>query len=254
MVDFCQTNEEKNFAIAFSGNRIDSDKETISSLIDCLAKWRFMTGVSSKSHEDEIATELIMIAKFISENYGKLTIQEIELAFNLCLTHKLDIDPKPYNSFSPLYVSTVLNAYMEYRRPIYNDIYERKERKDLEYLEFSSEPNPEQKANDMKEMIMYFYEKHLNQEEIDDVFGMVYGFLKRTNRMKMPKEEIDNALIYGGNKASDFILKTYTRPKEKKPDYENVKKRFARNYCLKKFFEINDVNAVISSIQNTEFI
>ena len=96
-------------------------------LIDVVAKWKWMVGVvNNNQSEDDTAQELALLSTFIYNTYNSLKIDEINLAIQLSLSNKLDCDVNTYNSFSPLYVSRILNAYLEYKRKINSDITERK--------------------------------------------------------------------------------------------------------------------------------
>jgi hypothetical protein len=77
----------------------ETQAEYVVNLIDILAEWRWMAGVSTNGSEDDMAQELVMIAKFISENYPLLKHDEFKLAVNMSLTNRLDVDVRTFNSF-----------------------------------------------------------------------------------------------------------------------------------------------------------
>lgn len=258
LLEVVKNQEEYDFVNAMATMPLNMMKElepkTHESVIDLLGKWRWMSGVSSVNQdEDEIATELALISKFVMNNYDSLSLEEISLAIDLSLVDKLNCDVRTFNTFSPMYVSRILNAYIEYRRRMYNDLSLLKERKDEE-KELSRKPTPQERRDGMVEFIQYLYDKHKANEEFEDLFSTVFFFLKRTNRITLSKEDISEALEYGNHRANEYVLTHFDKAlKSEKPDKENLKKRFARHYSLQKFFDRIDINALISSIETKEF-
>jgi hypothetical protein len=258
LLEVVKNQEEYDFVNAMATMPLNMMKElepkTHESVIDLLGKWRWMSGVSSVNQdEDEIATELALISKFVMNNYDSLSLEEISLAIDLSLVDKLNCDVRTFNTFSPMYVSRILNAYIEYRRRMYNELSLLKERKEEE-KELSRKPTPQERRDGMVEFIQYLYDKHKANEEFEDLFSTVFFFLKRTNRITLSKEDISEALEYGNHRANEYVLTHFDKAlKSEKPDKENLKKRFARHYSLQKFFDRIDINALISSIETKEF-
>lgn len=258
LLEVVSNQEELNFVTALSTIPMQYVKEynpkVQESLIDIIGKWRWTTGVNnSNQDDDELATELVMISNFVMANYGSLSTDEIQLAIDLSLTNKLDCDVNTYNSFSPMYVSRILNAYEQYRRRMYNDIMAKQERLEQE-KELSKKPTPQEKRDSMVEFIQFLYDKHKANEQFDDLFGTVFLFLKRTNRITLSKTDIDEALDYGKVRASEYKLTHFDKAlKHEQPDMDSLVKRFARNYSLQKFFDRIDINALISAIETKEF-
>jgi hypothetical protein len=258
LLEVVKNQEEFDFVNAVSTIPLhlmkELDRRSEEKLIDILGKWRWMSGVSgANQNEDEIAMELAMTSKFIMANYASLSLEEINLAIDLSLVDKLDCDVRTFNTFSPMYVSRILNAYIEYRRRMYNELMLIKERKEEE-KELTRKPTPQERRDGMVEFIQYLYDKHKANEEFEDLFSTIFFFLKRTSRITISKTEIDEALEYGQQRAKDYALTHFDKAlKSEKPDMENLKKRFARHYTLQKFFDRIDINALISGIETKEF-
>jgi hypothetical protein len=227
--------------------------ELMSSLIDVLAKWRWMSGVSNNSQgEDDIAKELVYLSEFVVKNYNNITIDEISLCIDLSLTNKLDVDVNTYNSFSPMYVSRILNAYIEYKRVLYNNIYSKKDLEDSrKFLE--KKPTPEEKMHSMIDLIKYFYDEYKKEGEVKDHFNAIYNYLKRTNRITLSKDIIDQALEYGKRRSVEHINTYWDLLDRDKPKGDEIVKRFARNYCVQMIFDTIDLNDFCSKIKVDEF-
>lgn len=255
LAKFCQNKEELQVSQAFlSVNLAESEIDYTNRIIDIVAKWRWMSGINTNNQdEDSLAQELVLIAKFIIDNYENIKYSEIELAINLSLTNKLDVDVRTFNSFSPMYVSRILNAYMDYSRKIVQELKERKYRdEDRKMLE--KEPTSEEKMESMKDLIAYLYEEYKTSGEIKDHFTTLYNYLKRTNKIKIPKELIDEAMNYGKQKAKAFEPTTYERIfVRNENDNSILEKRFARNYCVQKLFDQIGLDGMIAKVELKDF-
>jgi hypothetical protein len=226
-----------------------------SKLVDVLANWRWMAGINPNNQdENEVARELALIAKFIINQYESLTIDEIKLCIDLSLTDKLNVDVRTFNVFSPMYVSRILNAYLDYKRKIYNEVYERKEKK-LNELKLNEQPSAEFKRNGLIELIQYVYAEYKEKGTVNDVFNSVYNFLRRTKRLTHDKAMIDEAMEYGKLKSIEEVNNVYGLRVQGRNNInkEAIQKRYARNYCVEKFFNTIDINALILSIEISEF-
>ena len=231
-----------------------TDKNFWDNLIDILAKWRWMAGINLHNQsEDDIAKELALLGKFIFENYPNITYEEINLAINLSLTNKLDCDVRTFNTFSPMYVSRILNAYLEYKRDIYNDLMKRKETLDLK-KEMDREITAEEKMQNMIELIRYFYDEYKSKGIVKDYFNTLYNYFRRTKRMSPDKNMVNDALSYAKEEAKKHIKDYFDDAfKKEKVNVENIEKRYARNYCVQVFFDNLDIEKLISTITIQEF-
>jgi hypothetical protein len=258
LVEIVKNNEEYNFVKSICVPNIlqlsKSDNNVWNNLIDVLAKWRWMAGINiSQQSEEDIAQELALLSKFIQENYSTLTIDEISLAINLSLTDKLNCDVRTFNTFSPMYVSRILNAYLEYKRNMYNELMKRKELSDNK-KEMDKEITPEEKMENMVELIRYFYDKYKTDGFINDYFNTLYNYFRRTNRLVISKQIIDDALKYGKEEAQKHKKEYFDDAlKKDKVNMEGVEKRYARNYCVQLFFNNLDIEKLISTIKIDEF-
>jgi hypothetical protein len=252
LVKFCHNNQEEKLVLAM----YNLENKDVNSLIDVLAKWRWMSGVNiNNQDENDVARELTLISQFVVSNYSNLTTDEISLAIDLSLTNKLDCDVRTFNSFSPMYVSRILNAYIEYRQQLYDEIYERKVREE-EKKKIEEKPSPEKRMVSMKDLILYFWEQYKGEGVVNDHFNILYDYFKRTNQFNLTKELIDEALEYGKEMSETHVANYFTDLLSKeKPNKENITKRFARNYCVqKKFSEIEDIDTIVSKVTINHFI
>ena len=213
-----------------------------------------MSGINTNNqNENDLAKELTLLASFVFENYQNITYEEISLAINLSLTNKLDCDVRTFNSFSPMYVSRILNAYQEYKRGLYNDLMRKKETLDNKLL-MEKKPTPKEKMDGVIDLIRYFYEGYKDKGIINDHFNTLYNFFRRTNKLNPSKEVVNEALEYAkikvvehNNEFGDFVYG------KEKPNKENLEKKYARNYCVQKLFDNINIDEFIKTIKIEEF-
>ena len=240
--------EEYNFVLSFEGKEIIHNNHA-NQIIDILARWRYMLGINiSNQSENELSTELSFLSKFIKENYNYLTLDEINLAINLSLTNKLEVDTKTYNNFSAFYISQILNAYLTYKRKLYNELSYKLEKNELDYN--VEKPSAEDNMKLMKELIIGFYEDYQKDGYINDVFNLVYDFLKKIKKLNFNNLIIEEAILYGEKMAIKEKIHVYGINSKEKIDLELIKKRYSRNYCVQLFFkEIFDINIFLNELK-----
>ena len=128
-----------------------------------------LVGVSANNYPDEAST--LILIRFIKNAYPNLTLNEIRIAFELALKGDVQCEVNHYQSFSSLYLSGVVNAYIEYRRRAVAEI--NKKRIELEVAK--PEPTKEQQEEINRRFdyncIAYAYHLYLKNGEVD--FGHV---------------------------------------------------------------------------------
>jgi hypothetical protein len=230
-----------------------NEAEYMVNLIDILAEWRWMAGVSTNGSEDDMAQELALISKFIAENYPTLKSEEYKLAVNMSLTNRLDVDVRTFNVFSPMYVSRILNSYIEHKQKLYREIRIRQER-DNERKLLEKQPSQEERMQSMIDMAKYLYEKYQAEGDVKDHFTILFDYLKRNNKLNLSKAQIDEAMQYAKERAKKHEPTTYEKLFNKEDsDKVYLEKMYARNYCIQKLFDEIGVDGVIAKIELNDF-
>jgi len=121
-LEFCQTKEQHDLVKSISGS-VAISQSNIEDLLKVVSQWRMMIGISDKDFSEEIALN----TKFIYQNFAHLTIAEIQLAYNLSILGKLD-NVEFYGTFSPMYISKVLNSNINNRKMKLADSIRKKEK------------------------------------------------------------------------------------------------------------------------------
>jgi hypothetical protein len=110
-----KTTDEETFEVALQGQRISAIP--LEQLKQGMRAVYFMTGLRPENYPN--GEDKDFLHAFIVENYGGHTVAEIRLAFKMAITGKLDLplkDVKHYENFSPMYFSTIMEAYRRWAR------------------------------------------------------------------------------------------------------------------------------------------
>ena len=254
------TTNDSEYAVIEAGyNKLrikDYDKPQMGSLIDCIARWRYYVGAGgSVSAED-----LLILSSFLKANYGGLTVDDIDLAVKLSITDKLGIDAKCY-TFSPQYCATVLNAYNDYKTELVREVLQRRDAEEMKIAE-NQKPSPAQERETMIQILLTEYKTFTDTGMVDDSFSIIYNHLKKTGRLKFKKYEVDEAKAYGkrmaGESAHKFTqnLRDYMEALDgtkKSTQKEYLENKFARNFCVQKYFNTIKIDELVESLKLSEF-
>ena len=178
------TPEQKKLAIAISENKlaqyqVDELKEPISSLI---ALWNLTIG----KREELLPQIIVLIGKYIIEYYPQITLSEIKLAIDLSVMGKLSVGAECYDNFSPMYVSKILNAYLEYKTRMVGDLNKIKIRNEsVEYKPISQE----QLDFYLSESIKKCFEDWNQKRQFNDWGFVVYARFEESGVDFSPFEE-----------------------------------------------------------------
>jgi hypothetical protein len=211
-----------------------------------VAKWRAYIGLP----KEDVSVELALIVDYVKNNWGNLTLNEFELAWQLSINSKLD-DVEYYGNFSPMYVSKVMQSYINYRKSILLDAIKRKEAYD--YEQSLKPPSPEEQAENMKDILRSIHNRFLEEKVVFDPFNILYNFFRKNKWMKVSQSDIDIAMKeattrYTNNQSNRGLFGLDKTQKKE----ENIKS-LARNYLVEKYLEKNDINVLINNINSSLF-
>jgi len=226
-----KTEEENKLVVSQYGTKI-SQLPNPNALMELLGKWRYYVGIK----QDPTPEEFVILSKFIKNNFSDLTLEEIDLAIELSIMGKLNMDNIAYNQFSVLYVTNILNSYKEYRHINMLKILDVREKELIRERE-ASRYTPEYKMQNMKQLFIEQYAEYKEKGAIFDYFNSCYNFLKKNNYLIIDKQMRDDAVTYGkeavildkDSKLGLYLIKTYTK--------DEMEKVYMRNYCVQKFFD-----------------
>lgn len=254
MATFIRTEAERKVIDSIFYPKIgNSSDEILNQLIDTVAKWQFYVGIKNPSSQ-----ELLLIVQFIQKQYSQLSCQEISLAVDLGLEGKLDVtDLKPYGVFSPLYVSGILNAYIDYKMPIVREVVERYERINPPNTD-TPKMTVEEQAKFMRDIILSEYRKFKENGTVNDYLSIIYDFLKKTKRLIITEELKEKAITEGERMYAEYISKeravgNFVDKFWNIQDKKSKTNKMSREYCLIEYFKNVDIEALVNSIKDNEF-
>lgn len=243
LITFVSNNQELEIVNAVEKSILIGNLKDWNEILKVVSKWRLWIGIP----KNEIDTELTVATEFIGKTYPHLTLAEIELAYTLSISRKLE-DVEFFGYFSPLYIGKVLDSYLYYRKMNMADAIRKRERYLQEQAEIQNRPSPEEQCKDTKEIMSGFYEKWKETGEVDDLLNICYNFLRKIKLLKLTQAEIEEAMqVAKKNKIMNPMAKIIVSD-----EFQN--KVLARNYCVKKFFERTDISVILENIKPEQFI
>jgi hypothetical protein len=255
---FAENNEQFTIITFIENSIVLKDLKDTNEILEIISRWKIYTGGGKETMQP---IELALIRDFILDNYGHLTLDELELAYLLAMTEKLS-DCEYFGNFSALYVGKVLNAYLYYRKMQLADPIRKRDKAILLEKE-KKKPSPEEEAKLTQEIFLGFYSENKEKGEINDVFNLCWKFVR--NQIKAgnndflhkwtnpQKEQYNEAMNYASKKLSEKEnnIKNYFKII---PDKDEQIKKIARNYCIQRYFDdIKDIQEIIKKIKPNLF-
>jgi len=207
--------------------------------------WRTFIGIP----KTDITEELLIAMQFIEEHFSFLTIEDIKLAISMSVLRKLK-DTEFSGYFSPMYIAKVLNAYVHHKNMTLASPRRRRQQDEQEEIEKRNKPTPIQQANNYRNMMQDFYEEWQRTGEIRDTFNLSYNFLRKNMILDINKELLENAQEFGKKKVAELKTKAFDNISF---NFGLEEKRWARNYCVCKFFETVDIKVLCNNIKPEQF-
>jgi len=127
-----------------------------------------LIGLRPEQIPDEV--EKAVLLDFIKSNLANYTPNEIKIAFELAVKGEFEVDLKHFGKFSPVYLTTVFNKYIEHRKKIADEVAREQERTRLQ-------EEDEQRANDPE------FKKKVEKEFVDVVIKPAFEMFKETKRL-----------------------------------------------------------------------
>lgn len=249
LINYAKNREEMELSKAIGDVRLRNiTKGDAERLIEVVGKWGFYMGASNRLTSDDI----LLLCKFLRENYNHLTINEISLAINLNLKRVFG-DIEYFGSLSPVYMSEVLNSYEDYKRDVMRPVVARRERENTPQ---SPTLTKKEEYNMICDALKNEYSKFKQGAPINDTFSILYNFLAKSGRIQESLEKLEEAKAYAiraveknakkeAKTIGDLINKSYM----KEGELEKYRQLF---FIVDLFSTINDINSYIEGINISE--
>ena len=220
----------------YSGNN-DMNK-----IVEAVGQWVYYLGLSNSVSEKDV----ILITKFIQENYPQLNLYDIKEAIRLSSIHELDVETNPYGKFSPIYVSNILNAYKIKRSEIIHKVNQKKNAIQIE--QSIKMPTKEERIRNMKTILRHAYEDAF-MSYYDDFGDVLYDLIRERKLIKVDDKLIEEAKEYASQsfrekQRKENLKSVIQRANFEKLDKDKILRKEARKYIVNKW---------LRSFKNDEF-
>ena len=89
----------------------EDKNEQFQNLHKVLVKWAVLCGVKPLPSDAEIR----LFVEYVAEHFYRLSILDVDNAFNLATAGKLEVEADHYQSFSVIYIAKIINSYIKYK-------------------------------------------------------------------------------------------------------------------------------------------
>jgi hypothetical protein len=253
LIKYVKNEDEKQIVQALDDVKIkEITREDADRLIEVVGKWGFYMGSSARLSSDDI----LLLCKFLKDNYNFLTINEINLAISLNLKGALG-KIEYYGNLSPLYMSQVLNAFLEYRKENLQPLLERKDRDDVK-------PTPQLNKGELVKMtqdaLRLEYSKFIKGEVVDDLFSIVYTYLDKNNKLNPSDDSKRKAFAFSQKMLSNENTRQaknigdLIRNAVQKDDTIRFEKYFQNGILMDFFSKIESVDDLVNGVNINEIL
>lgn len=129
-----------------------------------------LIGLRPEQIPDEVQKAVLL--DFIKSNLANFTPGEIKIAFELAVKGEFEVDLNHFGQFSPVYLTTVFNKYIEHRKKVAAEVAREEEKKRLQEEE-------ERRANDPE------HKKQVEAEFIEAIIRPAFDQYKETKRFSL---------------------------------------------------------------------
>ncbi len=250
--------DENELAIAksFTEKRIgDYDAEDMVRLVELMAKWRLLLGVTSNVEADE----LTFICQFLYDGFKSFTLTDISLAMKYAIMGRTDLGFVSQKTLSAYYVSKAIQAYAEVKKSIVEKLaWEKEKYEERERNSQKLELTPMERANNFKDFLIAVYNDFCKNGFVTDFGDMVYNWAKNHQILKITPELISKALAYANEKyiqerSNETFNNLLVSAAEDPKTTENRKKKLAREYVVRQLFVSHQIYDLISKIKTEQF-
>jgi len=156
----------------------EDKNEQFQNLHKLIVKWTVLCGVKPIPSDEEIR----LFVEYVAEHFYRLSLLEIDNAFNLATAGVLSVDASHYQSFSVIYISNIINAYKDYKGKFILDY-----QAELEKQE-KKEPTESERLHMMVDAILESFDAYKEKPTYNDFGYVAYDFLNNLGLINFNKE------------------------------------------------------------------
>ena len=214
-----------------------------------ITKWAKYIGAKQPE-----ALDLNSIANYIRESFPNFNDVDLNELITLLVNGRLETDAEAYGSLSIMYCSKILHAYQDYKFKVLFKV-----REELQKIE-STKPKPinkDERLANFKKLLLYAKETSKKENYID-AGDIVYGFIRNSKLVAIPKHVQNDALEYGKKRFSDEKKKRYMEATIKHHSYKTLSdlnfeeedkvKKYAREYVVNLWLKEVDIQPIVDKL------
>jgi hypothetical protein len=214
-----------------------------------ITKWAKYIGAKQPE-----ALDLNTIANYIKESFPNFNDVDLNELITLLVNGRLETDAEAYGSLSIMYCSKILHAYQDYKFKVLFKV-----REELQKIE-STKPKPinkDERLANFKKLLLYAKETSKKENYID-AGDIVYGFIRNSKLVAIPKHVQNDALEYGKKRFSDEKKKRYMEATIKHHSYKTLSdlnfeeedkvKKYAREYVVNLWLKEVDIQPIVDKL------
>jgi hypothetical protein len=248
------TKQEVDIYLAKEGKTLQHFKnKDMNDLKNVVVKWVYMLGLTGKVSEHDIVAN----TQIIADLFPNITIRQIELAIKFSMQGTLDVDAETYGTFSPLYISRIIKAYLTYSSSKIKEINWRKMSMEKMETKELQEPYETRLISRKKLVKTYIAQVTTRNTYVGDFNHVMWELFKSLGLLNPKTLPLDEADKWAENKA---ILESQTTDakrfskmtqEQRDKEIEKVKKMYGRYFILRKLLlEMKDPLAWVDSLDD----
>jgi hypothetical protein len=200
------------------------------------------------------AHDLNSIANYIKDSFPNFNEVDLNQLITLLVNGRLETEAEAYGSLSIIYCSKVLHAYQDYKFKILFKV-----REELQKIEDAKPKivNKSERLKNFKELL--YHAKETTKKDIYvDAGDIIYGFIRNSKLVRIPKHVQDDALKYGAErfqseirkKAIEGVIKydSFKNTTDIKHDKETKIRNYAREYVVNLWLKSTDIKEIAEKL------
>lgn len=209
-----------------------------------LTAWLNFLGIkiSADTEGEEIFRTNAAIADLIIDYFPTLTKYDIQIAIRMSIVDKLPTDNKHYGTFSPIYVTRILNAYSQYKGGIilkYQGLL-----RDMED-EKNNRLTDEDKERIVLQGTIYKFNEYKTKGDFVDYEGIAYDYLQKNGHVSLTNEQKEEIKAQAeqklkadaqNNSQSASMRKIIAKIMNDSRSYKRTLKVESKNIAIRNFF------------------
>lgn len=233
-----------------------TNESDLDSLLTLVGQMRMRLGFDKNVNPDHVKLE----AEYLKAQWGSLSKKDITNAIDFLVSARLDYSMAYQHTFSTLVIGGILASYRKFRATVLGKV--EKVAGDREAV-MAKPISIQEQVETIKDIIRLCHEHYKNGFQETFFNRTVYDFLRKTKRMIFTDESVKRAKEFAEKEYQKWNLiqqqgtagnlSEVLRKATSHIDKDSKIRQFGIQYCLKEYFDNNDLEKVIQSISEKDY-